>query len=192
MPANHIGITEGTVGRNINELDFPHFREGEQDPMPFLFTFLGRKGPTIALLPPPRVSDKQELTHSACADPGLTVGHSTTSGANCCHTPWEACLAKQNKSFLSHYTPWHVRWCSSSVERSLIWQTDHRDSWPQHKPQHFPWFSLCSLNSRTMSSLARWPGKCSIKQQSFAIELQHSSSSSSSSTIFVKQKSQKC
>lgn len=99
MPANHIGITEGIVGRNINVLDFPHFREEEQAPRPFLFTSLGRKGSTFALLSPPRVPDKHELIHSACADPQLTVGHSTTSGANCCHTPCEACLAKWSKSF---------------------------------------------------------------------------------------------
>lgn len=30
MPVNHTGVTEGTVGRNINELDFPHLREVEQ------------------------------------------------------------------------------------------------------------------------------------------------------------------
>lgn len=30
MPANHMGITEGTVGRNINELDFSHLQEVEQ------------------------------------------------------------------------------------------------------------------------------------------------------------------
>lgn len=30
MPANHMGITEGPVGRNTNELDFPHLWEVEQ------------------------------------------------------------------------------------------------------------------------------------------------------------------
>ena len=27
MPASHMSITEGTVGNDMNELDFPHLRE---------------------------------------------------------------------------------------------------------------------------------------------------------------------
>lgn len=33
MPVNHMGVTEGTVGRNINEIGFPHLRELEQTVM---------------------------------------------------------------------------------------------------------------------------------------------------------------
>lgn len=69
MPANHMGITEGTVGRNINELDFPHLREVEQTKMQQKITSMGREWHTLPPFSCPRAPEKQELAHSVWADP---------------------------------------------------------------------------------------------------------------------------
>lgn len=43
MPTSHMGITEGAVGWNINELDFPHLRKENQPAIDQKGCFLGKK-----------------------------------------------------------------------------------------------------------------------------------------------------
>lgn len=141
MPANHMGVTEGTVGRNVNELDFLTLGKWTRLLGTKSNHLLSKKGLHLCPVLSPYSPDKQEFTHSALTDPGFTVGHSTTNSANCCHIPWEACLAKQNNP--SYVTTPPSMYDGVSAAPALlkdieIWQTNHRDSWNQHKPQYFP------------------------------------------------------
>lgn len=67
MPAYHMGITEGTVGMNINELDFSHLGEVQQAAMHQKESPSGEEsGPPLPPFAQRRAPGKQELTHSAC------------------------------------------------------------------------------------------------------------------------------
>lgn len=88
MPANHMGITEGTVGCNIDEFDFPHLQEVEQALMQ------QKKSPSwedSGTLRPLLLVPEHEISKSCLLLPVqifyFIVGNSITNGANCYHTP---------------------------------------------------------------------------------------------------------
>lgn len=169
-----MGITEGTAGRNINEVDFPHLRELKQAAIHQKeLPSWEESGPPL----PPFSHSEHQISKSQLTLPvqicSFTVGNSTTNGASCCHTPWENFFAKQKKILLWVTVPQACK--VVSVLPQLFW-----DKFKFGRqitgilglninPNISPWFFLCSFNSRTMLPLAIWPGKHSIKHRSFTI-----------------------
>lgn len=99
MPANHMGTIEGTMGRNISQLDFPHLQEVEQTLMQ------QKKLPAWedsgTLCPLSLVPDCQ--TSKSCLTlPGqildLTAGNFITIVANCCQNPQEKFFGQAEKT----------------------------------------------------------------------------------------------
>ena len=167
MPANHMGITDSTVGRNINELDFPNLQEVEQalrqqNKLP------SREDSgtlcTLSLAPVHQIGKSwltlsgRSLTSQLETPPPTEPTAATIAGEYF----W---LNRTNFSFSHHTT---LACIMASVLLQFCW--DKFKSGRQTigipglniNPDSFPWYFLYSFNSRTMSPLAIWPGKCSI------------------------------
>lgn len=169
MPANHMGITEGTVGRNINELDFPHLREVEQTLMqPKKLPSWEDSGTLCPFsLAPEHQKSKSWLTLRGQI-PELHSWKLYHQWSQLLPQPLGKNLWSSRTNFsLSHHVP--LARMMASVLLQFCW--DKFKSGRQtivipglnRNHDSFPWYFLYSFNSRTMSPWGRWPGKCSIK-----------------------------